>query len=968
MDSSKFILGIKKHSVFGYVFVPLIVNDEQKEFYEILRTVVYQDIIDFPNDYSRLEKKIITIIDSYSDENIYKYFNNNKKISEPEFINSLNAEIVEKHIRPYIEKKTQKILDILRDNDIEIYHRPYRYGNIYKADLIKINSVEADVIFNFERNDDGLRYYLTVTYNDKVISIFNKKSVILTNKPAQIEIDGKILKFSKIEAKKLLPFFSKEYIVIPKKIEVKYFRNFILKTVRDYKVKATGFEIKSVEPARKVVLQGETNWQNRYTFIPVFFYDDKKFFINDDYESSVNFDEKTFRVLKFSRDKKWENKHLNFLKKCGLEKINDNSFALNIDTKDKDLAKSKTIEWLTENYKKISDFGFEIEQMFSQQNFFLKEINLDFEVKNNLDWFDIRAIVHFGEFQIPFYSLGEHILNENRQFLLPNGQIALIPESWFAKYKNLFRFATQATKDKIKLKKVYYFAIEQAQMEKSDSAFEQLDEFFKNPHKQKTLVPHSLRTSLRDYQEIGFSWLTKLQENNFGGCLADDMGLGKTVQVLATILKSLENNNQINLENTIFDPPVENRLLNLIIVPRSLLHNWLNEVKKNTPLIKAFVYAGYERKNFLYRLKQVDLVITSYGIARNDVDILCNYDFNYVVLDESQYIKNPNSKTFQALKLLKAKNKIVLTGTPIENSLSDLWSQLTFANNDFLGSFSFFKSNYIVPIEKNNDENTKNDLKKLIAPFILRRTKEEVVKDLPEIEEQTLICEMTEEQNRVYTEEKSRIRNKIIEFYRQGTLKKSSVYVLQALTKLRQIANHPVLIDSEYQFGAGKFDEIMSRLETLMENNHKVLIFSSFVKYLSLLEREFEKRQYKYAILTGKSTNRSEIIEKFQTADDVKLFLISLKAGGVGINLTAADYVFILDPWWNPAIERQAIARAHRIGQNKNVFAFRFITFGTVEEKIQKLQKQKLELAQEFIDANNYFKYFSEDAIIELFE
>jgi len=342
------------------------------------------------------------------------------------------------------------------------------------------------------------------------------------------------------------------------------------------------------------------------------------------------------------------------------------------------------------------------------------------------------------------------------------------------------------------------------------------------------------------------------------------------------------------------------------------------------------------------------------------------FDFNYIILDESQYIKNNDSKTYRAIIRLKGKNKVVLTGTPIENSLRDLWTQLNFVNPGIFGSFNFFKENYISVIERQNDKDVKNDLKRIIAPFILRRTKEEVDSDLPEIEEQSIICEMSEEQSNLYEEEKSKIRNKIIEYYNNGILKKSSFYVLQALTKLRQIANHPQMIGKK-NYTSGKFDEIIERLSTLINQNHKVLIFSNFVKYLNLFKQQFDKTDWKYEMLTGGTNNRKKNIERFQNNDDIKLFLISIKAGGVGLNLTAADYVFVLDPWWNPAVEKQAIARAHRIGQTKNVFAFKFITFGSVEEKIQKLQKKKMKLANEFIDANNYFKYFEDDTIVELF-
>lgn len=965
----KFIVGIRQHPVFGYIAIPLIVGNCKEEFCKVLRSVVYQDIIDSPNEYTDLEKEIVTICDNYSDEKIYSFFNKNKKLSITDYLSSVEEDYVEKYIRPYIEKNIAKLIKLLSKNEIEIYYKPYRYEHIYNEDKITINPTPADVVFNFERTDEGVKYHLTVTFNDKEISIFQKKPIILLNNPAYVELEHILMTFKKIDAKKLLPFYTKEYVQVPKTVEKKYFESFILKTVREYKVRAKGFEIIELNPEKRLQLFVETDWTGEYVFIPKFCYKEIKFTSNQKQKNVVEFDEKTFNITKFTRDEKWEKEAIKFLSRIGLKEKSENVYKVTETEKiDNKSQKAETISWLNDNHKKIEDFGFEIHQRFASKKYYIKELKLDFKIEDKIDWFDVKATVKFGEYEIPFIKLREHILNEDKEYELPNGEIAIIPPEWFTKYKNILRFGKKSKKNSLKLNKYHYFALlETKNIPNIGYSLEELDKYFREPEKHKTELPKTLKTKLRDYQETGLSWLTTLRKNNFGGCLADDMGLGKTVQVLSTILKSLEEDKQISVQETLFEEKSEKKQLNIIIVPRSLLHNWLNEVNKNTPKINALLYAGNDRERFLKRFEEIDLIITSYGVARNDLQVFLNYEFNYIVLDESQYIKNPNSKTYQSVKRLKGKNKIVLTGTPIENSLRDLWPQINFVNNGLLGSFAFFRENFISRIERFNDEETKKELKKLIAPFILRRTKEQVVKDLPEIEEQTLICEMTEEQASIYETEKSRIRNKIIDFYNQGTLRKSSVYILQALTKLRQLANHPAMLDPETEIKSGKFDEVFSRLETLLNSNHKVLIFSSFVKYLKLFEKEFKKKKLKYCLLTGETKKRAEIIDEFQNNEDIRLFLISIKAGGVGINLTAADYVFILDPWWNPAVERQAIARAHRIGQQNNVFAFKFITFGTVEEKINKLQQQKLALAEEFIDSNNYFKYFTDDAIVDLF-
>lgn len=965
-NDEKFIVGIREHPVFGFVASPLIVGNCNDEFCKIIRTVVFQDVINEPQEYTDIEKKIVSITDNYSDKKIYDFYNKNKKLSVTDFFSSLDENFIKEKIRSYIEKNIKKLFDLLIDEKIEIYYKPYRYEHIYKSDKIKIEKTAGKVIFNFERSDEGIKYYLTVSFGSKEISIFKKKPIILLNHPAFIELEHILMYIADIDANKLLPFYNKKFVQVPKQMELKYFENFILKTVRDHTVKAKGFSIIYPKVEKKVQLHVENNFFGKFSLTPKFIYGNKTFLANQKLENFVEFDKNTFTITKNSRDFKWENKFINFLKSFSELKVEENGFILKAENKEKQIQQTQTINWINNNYQKISDFGFEIIQRFSEKKYFLKELKLDFNVENKIDWFDIHAEVRFGEFEIPFYKLRNHILNNISEYELPNGEMAIIPKTWFEKYKNILKFSKKGKRTNIKLNKIHFFALQDIEIfnKKNDYETNKIDDFFKNPHQNKFQLPKSLKTKLRSYQKIGYSWINHLRNNNFGGCLADDMGLGKTVQILSAVLKNLEEKPNSN-STEIFQSKSKN--ISLVIVPRSLLHNWHNEVKKNTPRIKAIIYAGNERAKLKHKAEHADLLITSYGIARNDLDYFLKFEFSYIILDESQYIKNHTSKTYQAVKQLNGTNKIVLTGTPIENSLKDLWTQLNYVNPGLLGSFSFFKENYINPIEKHNNEDVKTELKRIIAPFILRRTKEEVGKDLPDIEEQVVLCEMTEEQQMLYDEEKSKIRNKIIEFYKEGTLKKSSFYVLQALTKLRQISCHPSMI-GEGNLSSGKFDEVCERLNVITKSGHKVLIFSNFVKHLSIFEKAFKRKKIGYSILTGETSNRQKIIDDFQSDNNKKIFLISIKAGGVGLNLTSADYVLILDPWWNPAIERQAIARSHRIGQKNNVFALKFITFGTVEEKIHKLQQKKLQLANEFIDANNYFKYFEEDTIVNLFD
>ena len=315
---------------------------------------------------------------------------------------------------------------------------------------------------------------------------------------------------------------------------------------------------------------------------------------------------------------------------------------------------------------------------------------------------------------------------------------------------------------------------------------------------------------------------------------------------------------------------------------------------------------------------------------------------------------------------LKSEFKLVLTGTPVENSLTDLWTQLNFVNPGLLGDLAFFRREYAKPIEQTGDGEKEIRLRKIIKPFILRRTKGMVATDLPSLTEQTVFCDMTEEQNKLYEEEKSSVRNSILKNIETNGIENSAIVVLQGLMKLRQISNHPVMSYEEYASGSGKFETVLQDIESVISEGHKILVFSSFVKHLELYAEEFRKKRIMYTLLTGASTNREKIVNSFQNNAENKIFLISLKAGGVGLNLTAADYVFILDPWWNPATEMQAMNRAHRIGQDKSVFVYRYITTNTIEEKIIRLQEKKSKLADTFISSNNPLKDLDIEQILDI--
>jgi SNF2 family DNA or RNA helicase len=446
-----------------------------------------------------------------------------------------------------------------------------------------------------------------------------------------------------------------------------------------------------------------------------------------------------------------------------------------------------------------------------------------------------------------------------------------------------------------------------------------------------------------------------LYKNNFGGCLSDDMGLGKTIQVLAFLLKvkqiSAEKREESQLDLFNADAAATSKT-SLIVMPLSLVHNWESEIKSTTPNLKFLNYTGLQRRFSPKLFEKHDLVLTTYGTLRNDFEKLSKFPFRFVFLDESQYIKNPESKIFSAVSKLTAEQRFVITGTPVENSLVDLWSQLQFVNPGLLGDLKFFRDHFYQPIEKRGSKTSEKRFRQIINPFILRRTKNEVAKELPELTEKIHYCPMTPEQQEIYERRKSEIRNYIIESTQKFGAEKAYMIILSGLMRLRLLANHPSITEKDYELSSGKFDQVTESIQKVLSGGHKVLIFSQFVKHLSIYADYLEEQNIPYLMLTGQTNaaNRQSMIKQFQKGYDYPVFLMSLKAGGVGLNLTAADFVFLLDPWWNPAVEQQAINRTHRIGQDKKVISYKFITEGTIEEKIIALQEKKQDLFNNFVN------------------
>ena len=980
MQRKELVIGIVDHPLFGLIMVPYIVVIKPNHgFYHIEAKISQLNISKYIDGFSENEKQLIKWIDEYSDQNLHKIFSKKRGQTTVDFINKLKKEFADENIRPYIEKRLLKCTDLLQEMDIDLYFKE-KPKYINSDDKIEVIRGKAQSIFNITKLENETQYYLTIKHYDKEISLLEKSGFILTEDPCRIIIENKLYIFDDINAKKLLPFFNKDCIHIPKSSEKRWFETFALESIKQYNIEAKGFNINKLITIKEAELSFERNLQGDPTMILSFKYNDQiNFLANKGSNSSVRFEDRNGEYIfhKMERDSDWENEIINKLGHIGLKNYLESYFAPEyVENIQKEEKIYEFIQWLSLNKEKILSHGIKLFQKQKEIQYALFKPDIQADVKEENDWFDIHINVQIGEFSIPFTRFRKNILNGIREYKLPNGEIAVLPKEWFEQYNELFQFGRDVN-NRILLDKHHFGLIETSIPEKSKSIIKKFKNLISGYNHDHYELPNGLKAELRPYQKEGFSWMQLLQENQFGGCLADDMGLGKTVQTLTLLLNSKGRVNEENYQPeekpalaqlSIFDNvDVKNSpasAISIIVMPTSLIHNWEKEIKKFTPELRCFKFIGQNRPKDIRIFNEFDVILTTYGIVRNDFELLKTYKFFYLILDESQYIKNPDSKIYKAVNQLNSKHRLVLTGTPIENSLTDLWAQINFLNKGLLGNLRFFKREFVQPIEKNTDPEKKEKLQQFIQPFVLRRTKHQVAKDLPDKIMSVIYCDMTDEQKSFYEEEKSKIRNSIMETI-ENTENKPTILAIEGLNKLRQIANHPVLIDQNYKAESGKYEEIIRKIETLISEKHKVLIFSAYVKHLNLFVEYLNRQGHPFSMLTGSTKNRDQVINDFQNSENKHVFLIQIKAGGVGLNLTAADYVFIIDPWWNPAVEEQAINRAHRIGQDKNVMVYRFISTDTVEEKIQQLKARKSKLADSFINTEQTAQKMNLTKILE---
>lgn len=978
--TKEFLITIKRHKKLGNLFIPFMATKEEF-FYTHLERIPpycgknYLDIL------QPVELDIIDISDEYADKDIFNRFGR-KNETMVQFFNRLEKKFAEEHIRPMIDNRMNKIFMHIRDHNLPVYLYN-KEGSIYHSKAIYVASNPAEILFKFERVTDGIHYAQHLHHEDKSINLKTAKAEIVVDQPCRIVIGKNLYWFKEnVDGKKLKPFFYQDKIFIPAKLEKKYFRSFICSAVKNFHVDAKGFEIEELQTKPVARLYFERSWYKHPTLKLFFFYGENRIYPAASHQVITTLKEKKgfFIIQKTHRDYKAEQSIIKNLIDIGLTGDKEYNFFPVFNEGVSDECKIREmITWINRNYKVLKSLHIGIDQSFFQNQYYFGEIAISFDISKQIDWFDIKAVINIKNFSIPFIQFRKNIVQQIPEFTLPDGTIFIIPDEWFSRYSDIMLFGKESNGG-IQLKKHHAALLhDEQQIPKTIKA--QIEAII-NTTRQHFSLPQILKATLRNYQNTGYQWLMHLYYQNINGCLADDMGLGKTIQTIALLANKDITPDQTNIKQklpattpskqlTLFDidyieqEPRKTANTSLIVMPASLTHNWRNELQRFAPDLSVVEYSGIHRRKLLPTLTTYNIVLSSYGIVRNDIEILSQIHFNYLILDESQLVKNPTSKTYRALLTLQSRRRLILSGTPVENSLIDLWAQFNFLNRDMLGSLPFFKKQFIKPIERENVVITKK-LQLLIQPFMLRRTKEEVATELPPVTKQIIYSEMTEDQKKWYEAEKSKVRNSILENIKTKGLEKSSIFILSGLNRLRQIACHPLMIDQQSTLDSGKFEDITRSISNVLQGQHNILIFSSFVKHLRIIESWLNLNRIKYALLTGETRDREQSIAEFTADHKTRVFLISLKAGGVGLNLTKADYVFIIDPWWNPAAEKQAIDRAYRIGQDKNVFIYHFVTKESIEEKMLNIQKEKKILTDTFINQNNILSYIDPDDIDKL--
>ena len=939
--SNRLVIVLSEHPVLGILLTPYVVQADNQSDELLLVEQAFHLSESFIRKFSRANQEAISIAREFTEKQLMILFSKEKTVAR--FLKQLQdkPELKQK-VRQYINSKLILMTKLIRTYQLPVYQKPNGTRVLYPHHLFKLYVKPVNVHLHFTYIDHQLSYRLQCSYNKQPLNLTEEKPAIaITSLPSTLALGMNLYFFEHLPATLLMPFTKKEMITIATKTIDKYIDNILLPIAHYYPSTVEGVDFEKIEyPCQPILFFEMPNSDTQWLRLG-FKYNDKIFNVNPvkakEKHLFTRMTSDGIGIYYFYCNYQKEYDYINLLKQAGLEQVNDTYFQLSDNASENSLT-----EWINSHQSFIREH-FTMNSGISNATYYSQEITIEQSCDKTVDWFELHITVVIGKFRIPFQNFRKHILESKREYILPNGQFILLPEEWFNQYAGLFSMNAENEKQ-LRLRHSQLGIMQTA-------ANSTLKESILQPTIQY-YTPKNLKAELRPYQLKGYQWLMNLYQQNLGGCLADDMGLCKTFQTLA-FLQQVH-----SIKKT-------QKKTSLIVLPTSLIHNWRNEIKKFTKLSLFEIKSNHKLTpdNLIKKLNSYQLVLITYGMLRNHISLLEQFPFECVVLDESQNIKNSDSLTFHAAIRLQSAHRFVLTGTPIENSLYDLWTQFHFIQPDLLGTETEFTKKYIQPIN-NGDERSQLILRQLIQPFILRRTKQEVTPELPSLTERIVYCPMSAEQQVEYDKEKNSLRHALLQ---TTTIQNRERFtLLNGITRLRQLACHPQLVLSDFTERSGKMERIIETFQTLQSEGHKVLIFSSFVKHLELLAVEFQKRGWKYAWLTGASSNRSEEIALFSKSQNTQAFFISLKAGGVGLNLVEAGYVFIIDPWWNPAAEAQAIARAHRIGQQKKVIAYRFITENSIEEKIIQLQNQKRKIAASLISESDSLNNLSDQEWLDL--
>ncbi len=917
----------------------------------------YLDIDKLPEE----DRHLLTVVRKLQDTEINKYISRNSPFSgiweniihqEEDDLPAETKELMAEYLFPRLKKlcaeQAENALFFLLPSN-----KPFKTNNLEPLQVIK---EEATPYFQVKQTPIAIGAHYTIFCRVKAMGMEYGLEQNESNSPLLFLYNNQLNIWKNNEVVHLIDtFLPAGKRIVSQEDWNKTLHEFLLPLAKEHRVdfdKSLIQEIKDGDPEVKLFLIEKGDY---LVFQPSFSYKGYETKARDRDEIVVPQGD---RVLIVHRNREAENAFIAKLKNLHSSFIvNEENGSLAL--KGADVLKNNWFFLFVDAMKEMKTpvFGFEALKNF---RFNTAKPQTKIFISSNTDWFDAKVDIVFGDQKVTVAEVKRALANKQQFVQLNDGTLGILPDEWLKKYSLLFRVG-EGSSNNLKLSRYHLSVVDELYEGRDEEELVvKLEEKYENLRQFNTIKeidpPETLKAVLRPYQVAGYQWLNYLTEIKWGGILADDMGLGKTVQALSFVDYFRNQHGSIKA---------------LVVCPTTLIYNWENEIKKFTPELTYRIHHGPARTRSREEIVDHDVTITTYGTLRSDIKLLMSVNFDYVILDESQAIKNPASKVTKAACLLNATNRLCMSGTPLQNNTFDIFAQMHFLNPGMLGTMEFFRQEFAIPIDKFGEQDRKDHLRKILYPFILRRTKEQVAKDLPEKQEMILWCEMEDEQRKIYDAYRNDFRDKILGTIQEQGIQRSQLTILQGLMKLRQICDSPAILNEEEKFEnhSIKLDELAREI-TENISNHKALVFSQFLGMLALIRGKLDELGVKYEYFDGSTSapDREKAIQSFQNDDTVRVFLISLKAGGVGLNLTAADYVYIVDPWWNPAVEQQAIDRTHRIGQTKNIFAYRMICRDTIEDKILQLQDKKRALAKDLIaDDSSFVKSLSREDVEYLF-